>query len=430
MKLKEFLTLNIILPLAESLQGTNATKWYKKIKDMNTWSASQIKEWQNAELKKFVEHAYNHTIYYRTLFDQIGIKPHDIQCGEDLKKLPVLTKDVIRSRYAEFLPDNLSNYKFRNDKTGGSTGEPMKYLCDENTWGYVTAAKIFYWKKTEYQYGDKFIALGSSSILALKPSFKRRIYDLIRGEIAMNCMGMDNDICAHYISIIKKKKIQFIYGYASSIYIFAKYVKQNHIKFPKRIKAVFTTSENLLKSYRVLIENAFDCKVMDCYGSRDAGITGYQNVDSNYEVGYNTIVEINNNKVLSTNILNYCFPLIRYDFGDCARLSNSHTYNGVAFSEIYGRDSDVIKLDNGRTLTPPGFTILMNKFDIAAFQIEKKSGTEIIVRIQKNEGFTKQHQEILLEEIKRFAGNNCTVYLEIIPKFEQHKNGKRRFFLN
>ena len=40
------------------------------------------------------------------------------------------------------MPDNVSEFRHRVERTGGTTGEPMQYLVDEDIWGYVTADKI------------------------------------------------------------------------------------------------------------------------------------------------------------------------------------------------------------------------------------------------------------------------------------------------
>lgn len=431
MAIFEFIRLNFILPLAERVQGTCATKWYKQINKMSTWSSDEINKWQEAELQKFIKHAYEHTVYYKRTFDEFGIDPSEIKTSEDLKRIPVITKDIIRSHYYELIPDDLHKFKHRISVTGGTTGKPMRYLCDENTWGYVTAAKIYYWKKTGYKYGDPFAALGSASILSQKPSFKRMIYDKIRNEIGLNSMGIDNNICENYINVIRKKHIHYIYGYASSIYVFAKYIIDNNIEI-NFIKAVFTTSENLLEHYREAIIKAFNCLVMDCYGAKDAGITAFEAIRGQYNVGYNVIAEDFDGVLLSTNFINNSFPLIRYDFGDSATLSASpNNYNGQAINHIVGRISDVIRLDNGRTLTAPGFTILMSKFDIIAFRIIQVSSSKITVQIQPVIGKYNDSQEvILLNEIKKITGYGCNVEIEHIAKLESLPNGKNNFFFN
>ena len=159
-KITETLRLRVILPLAERIIGACSYKWLQQIERMQSWSRKEIIAWQNERLQALVKHAYEHTIYYKELFDKLGLKPSDIQCAEDLKKLPILTKDVVRARFDDLVSDNINQYRHRKEKTGGTSGDPMIYLCGEDTWGFVTAMKMHSWRTTSYCYGDKFAALG------------------------------------------------------------------------------------------------------------------------------------------------------------------------------------------------------------------------------------------------------------------------------
>ena len=435
--IKESILLNIVLPLAEGIMGLRSSYWYRQIQMMNGWSRAEIESWQNTELQRFVRHAYEHTAYYKRLFDELGLKPEDVRCKSDLRKLPVLTKDEIRAHTDELIADNASEYKHRSGKTGGTTGDPMYYKCDEDVWGYVTAAKRVAWKTTPFHFGDKFVALGSASLFNKKPSLPRRIYDLIRNEVALNSMNLSDEICEKYLQKFRRENIRFIYGYASSIYLLARYAREHNIDLTF-IQGVFTTSENLTDDYRRTIEQVTGCRVMDCYGCRDAGLATYEVLPHKYFVGYNTILETTNEwaentgTLLSTNILNYSMPLLRYNFGDDATLLNFDTeYNGQVITKIYGRTSDVLRLDNGHVLTSPGFTILMNDFDVAAYDIQKISGTEVKVQIQPiPDKFTKEQQETIRQEIQRFVGLDSKLSIELVKEFAPLPNGKRRYFMN
>lgn len=433
-KIREAIILNFLFPLADKLMGTCAMKWYGQIKLMNTWSKEQIDNWQNKQLQVFIRHAYDNTIYYKNLFDELRLTPDDIKTKEDLKKLPIINKDIVNKNYENLIPSNIKQIRYRKARTGGTTGEPMRYLCDENTWGYVTGAKIYAWKKTGYHYADKFVALGSSSLFSKKPSFPRRIYDKMRNEIALNGINLSDEICECYVEIIKKKKVRFLYGYAASLYLLAKYVDTNGIDL--KMDVVFTTSEKLTDIYREKIIKAFHCKVMDCYGAKDAGITAFEIEKGIYPISYNSIAETLNDKkggsgkLLTTNVLNYAFPLIRYEFGDEAVLSNNYkNYNGQVLLDIIGRSSDVIILKNGNKITGPGFTILMKPFDIEAYQIRQISEREIELDILPGESFDKNQESIIFDEVLRFLGKDCILKIIYVDKFEPLKNGKRRYFM-
>lgn len=448
---KEQLLLKAILPLAEKVMHTKAMKWYHQIYAMNKWTPEQVREWQEEQLRAFIKHAYEHTVYYREVMDQLHLKPTDIQHIEDLKKLPILTKDTIRARFDDLKADNAEKYRHRYNTTGGSTGQPMPFLCDEDVWGYVTAAKMVYWRTRGYRYGDPFVALGSASLFKKKASLPRRIYDKIRNEIPMNCVNQTDEISAQYVETIRKKHVHFIYGYAAAIYVFAQYVKRNHVDL-NQIEAVFTTSENLTEHYRETIASAFNCKVMDCYGSRDAGITAYEAERHSYHVGYNAIIEIvdeiaeNTGTLLSTNILNYSMPLIRYDFGDIAELASDvkpKEYNGQVIRHVEGRTSDVITLANGHHLTATGFAMIMKEFPIVAFDFRKTGDAQVTMRVQKEtdenahaldgkqaKAFTDADEKYMRETIANYTGKDTELLIEWVEEFEPLKNGKRRFFYN
>lgn len=403
---------------------------------MNTWNREEIRAWQNEQLRRIIDQAYNHTVYWKRIFDEHGLKPSDIRTVEDMKKLPILTKKDIFAHYEEMVPDNVAQFPHRKERTGGTTGDPMQYLVDEDIWGYVSADKIVAWRSTGYRFGDPFMALGSASLFKKNAPLARRVLDWIRNERAYNSLNMDGELCRKYIEILEKQKIHYVYGYASSIYLLAKYALDHKIDM-SHMRGAFTTSENLTDIYRETIEKAFGCCVMDCYGARDAGITAYEVTPGNYYLGYSAHLEIvdeiapNTGTLLSTNLLSMAFPVLRYDYGDVAELDNNcSVYNGQVLHKIYGRVSDVLRLDNGHVLTSPGFTILMRDFAVKAYDIQKLSGSHVRMQVQVADGWDKAQEAKLTKEMKRLIGEGCEFELEYVEGFEVLKNGKRRYFMN
>lgn len=437
-RLKEFISLRCLLPLGERVMGACATRWYRRIARMEKWTPAEVEAWQREKLQEFIRHAYEHTVYYRNLFDSLGIKPEEIKTKEDLKRLPVITKEIVHAHYEELIPDDLSSFKYRLCRSGGTTGVPIQYYCDENVWGYVTGARIYHWKKTGYRYGDAFIALGSASLFSKAPSLPRRLYDKLRNEHPLNCVNMTDEVCKGYCDYINKNRIHYIYGYAAAIYMFADYVRRTGARL-NAIKGVFTTSENLTDHYRETIGQVFGCPVMDCYGARDAGITGYEDGYHRYRIGYNAIVELvdvieeNVGSVVTTSFLNNAFPLIRYQFGDEAELipdGEVEGYNGQMFRRILGRSSHVLRLENGHHLTATGISMIMKEFDIKAFDIRKTGTNQVLLRIQAIPGkYTDAQEAEILKTFKRYLGDDCTLDVEYVPEFEPNANGKRTYFM-
>jgi phenylacetate-CoA ligase len=437
--LGESIRLNIILPLAERIIGASSCKWLKQIEYMQSWSREEVIAWQNERLQALVKHAYEHTIYYKELFDKFGLKPSDIQCAEDLKKLPIITKEIAVANYDKIVPDNIQSFPHRKRKTGGTSGEPMHYLMDENNWGYTSAAKLHAWMTTSYQYGDKFVAMGSASLFAKKPSLPRRIYDKIRREYPLNTVNLTDELCEKYIDFLKKNHIKYIYGYAGSIYVFTSYVAKHNVDLTQ-IEAVYTTSENLTDDYRALIEKTYQCQVMDCYGANDAGMNAYEINRGHYHVGYNVVCEIinpiaeNTGTVLTTNLLNYTFPLLRYQFGDEAELcpeGEYKGYNGQSLRRVLGRTSDIMRLENGHNMTATGFSMIMKEFDVVAFSFNKSGVNHVTLTVQPiREKYTEQQEQEIRKTIYRYIGTDAKLDIVYVDHFEPLKNGKRRYFMN
>ncbi len=100
---------------------------YQKFRK-NQWRPfEELQRDQEKELRALISFVYDQVPYYRTLFHDLNLQPRDIQTIEDLEKLPILTKDIIKANWDEFIPANLSRQRYDSRATGGSTGAPMQY---------------------------------------------------------------------------------------------------------------------------------------------------------------------------------------------------------------------------------------------------------------------------------------------------------------
>lgn len=438
--IKEHIIINCILPVTDIAFHTHISKWYHTVRNMLRWSPDKIKNWQTEKLQSLLQTAYHHSVYYREVFDSLGLKPEDIKTPDDLVKLPPLTKDIIRERFDDIKLTNIDQYSYKYCSTGGSTGNPTRYIKDNLSWGFDNAFNINMWRQTGYRYGDKFLAMGSSSLFPVNNRSKRHEwYYRLKGKIPFNAMNLSQDRLRECVEIIKKNNIHYINGYASSIFLLAKYVKENGLGHEINIKACFPTSEILTETYKRTIVEAFHCQISDVYGAHDGGMVA-NNLGQGFKVTYNCLVETQNHsqensmagKALLTDVLNYSFPFIRYELGDELELGEGYNefYNGQVLNKVIGRTSDVIKLENGRVLTGPGFTILFSKLNVKGYRIYKSAFMEITVEVVKDSAYSISDDNLIIDTIKKHAGTDCAVVVKYASSVQQRENGKNMYFLN
>lgn len=435
-RLKEFFLINGVYPVSDVLFHTHVSKWYSAIGKMLAWTPERVLAWQTDRMKALVADAYQYSAYYRRLFDSLTLKPEDIQSLQDLEKIPPLTKEIIREHYDEILLRGKPGLHYRHTSTGGSTGNPTRYVKDNDSWGFDNAFNFRMWKQTGYRLGDRFLALGSSSLFpTTKRSVLHDLYYGIRGKIPFNAMNLSAERLAECVDLIRRKGIHYIYGYASSIFLLAKYVEENHLESSIRIKACFPTSEILTDTYRSTMERVFGCVVSDMYGAHDGGIVAHC-IKGGYKVGYNCIVQIEDSSdsgpALLTDVTSTAFPFIRYKLGDELTLGEGYSsfYNGQVLAGVLGRTSDVIELENGRVLTGPGFTVLFSKLDVQGYRIYKSGINEITVEIVKGKNFTEEQEKLMVDTMHKHAGDDCSIRVKYADKLQNRVNGKNLFFLS
>lgn len=441
-KVREKIILNGILPLADMKFHTHMPVWYRQIKKMQKWSPEEIKRWQTDNLQYLIKTAYEHSKYYHELFDSLKLKPLDIRDFDDLNQIPPLTKEIIRERYNDILLDNYSQYHWKESSTGGSTGNPTRYVKDNNSWGFDNAYNLIMWQRVDYHYGDKFLALGSASIFPTnKKSILHDLYYGMKRKMSFNAMNLSEERLAVCVRFIIDNDIHYIYGYASSIFLLAKYVIEKDIKGKMTIKACFPTSEILTDTYRETIIKAFNCHVVDSYGANDGGIVAHKlDNEPGYKMGYNCIAQIkepldgkkNYGTALLTDVTNMVFPFIRYELGDILELGEGHNdfHNGQVLTKVVGRTSDIISLENGRNLTSPGFCTLFKDINVEGYRIFKSAPLEITFEMVKLPEYTDAEERLIIDTMHKHAGDDVKVHIHYKDVIVTKENGKNMFFLN
>jgi len=429
------------MPLAERFMGTEIFKYLDMIKEMSTWPADRIRNWQDRRLRELISHAYQNTTYYREIFDKCGLDPSDIQGIDDLSKIPVLTKSDILNAPQKFLPKNIADIPHKEHATGGSSGDPLQYLLDRRSYNYLTAMRYYHLMKAGYQFGDPLFIIGSGNVVpGDKISLKYKIFYRLNRRINVDGVNMSDEISDRFLKLIKHKKIKYITGYATPIYLLACRAEATNLALP-HIRACFTTAEMLHDHYRGKIRSVFRCKVIDGYGAGDGALSAYESEKGSYEAGYNAIYEVDSTSgdrytgdLLATDLLNFATPFIRYRIGDSISLLNPEDaikyYNGQIITKIWGRSSEFIRLENGHILTVSPFTHLFRKIKAKAYRIKKVGPMKLECEIQKTALYDQNQENLLKTAFKKHAGADCELIITYVKELKPLASGKRDYFIS
>lgn len=89
-------------------------------------SSDELEDLQRRKLRAVIRNAYEKVPYYRSLFKSEGLSPEDIHTADDLKQVPITTKDDLRAAGVErIIAKDIKLSSCTSIPTSGTTGEPF-----------------------------------------------------------------------------------------------------------------------------------------------------------------------------------------------------------------------------------------------------------------------------------------------------------------
>ncbi|MDG6251337.1 hypothetical protein [Methanocalculus sp.] len=407
-------------------------KWAKYNKCINLfdtewWKHEDLIEFQEYRLHKILKYAYKHVPGYRKKLKLAGIAPKHIRSLDDLRKLPIITREELQNN-----PDLVNEEMIYNTLyTGGSTGTSLQYYESHKSSEIRWNAHLRGWSWNGYQPGKR-LAVVASAQGTLKVENTLNLYgDLTKENMHKN------------VEEIKKFNPQHLRGYVGSLYILAKFCLDNDIIL-EGIESINPISENLYDFQRETMEVAFNCPVFEEYCCNDGGACAWE-CDAHEGLHYcmeRAIIEENGSEMVVTDLWNMAMPFIRYINGDSVKFLNKKCSCGrdLPLIKVKGRDNDIIITKDG-FLTPSflvhhGIGIATaidnkNRFrsGIHAIQYVQKPGYVLEVNLVKNPWCNDDEIKELNEKLSIIAAG-MEIYIKIVDEIPKSKKGKRAFIIN
>lgn len=412
--------------------GTLFEKIYADYMSRDNWSYEQLCEYRDRQIQKLVKHCYQTVPYYKKLFDEGGINFECIKGLEDLKQIPILTKQTVKDNFNDFISTQADKMHLIQMHTSGTTGSGFRFLTtvesDTARWADAWRGNRRFGLTRDlfrgYFGGRKIVPLSTQ-----KPPFYRIDKDR---QIIFSTFHLKEDFFSNYIEGLNRYRPPWIHAYPNAIISLVQYMLDRDIRLSYPVKFVTLSSENVTEAMEQKIHKVFGVRPYQSYAQAEQVATFRQNKDYEMYVSEDIaaaeFVPLDGEvcKIIGTNLTNYAMPLLRYDTKDLAVFKE--TEKGRKIVRLDGRDTDYVFFRNNerRNLT----LIFSDLEQIVASQIVQKSLDLIEFHIVRSKNYTKQDENALIQSIEK---NLCgkigyqIVYVDHIPKTA---GGKMKFIVS
>lgn len=422
----------------QSRYGKEYYRYRSFLKDFDNLDLSQKLDYQKKELVKFIHFAYNNSLFYKKIYK--GVDIDSIKSIEDLKKLPIVDKEMLRENIDLVNTNTGEAYVYGN--TGGTTGKSLTIKMTIHDLMRRMAMLDHFKSRVGFEnLKMKRVTFNGKHIIP--PKQKKKCfwrYNYACKQMIFSSFHLTEENLKYYVEKINCFKPDAIDGFFSSMCDLASYIERHNIKLTFQPIAIFPTSETLTQEGRKLLERVFHCKVYDQYASSEGAPFVTECINQVLHMELNTGVFEHYNgtdEVLITSFSTHGTPLIRYRIGD--RMIFADNCNCLC-----GLDSPIVKSIEGRKLdflyTAEGAKInagnISNLFKyipnaiIRAQLVQEKIG-EVIIYIEVDKNLYKEeYDKILLREFNHTFGDKTNIQIKHVHKIGRELSGKFRMIKN
>lgn len=407
----------------------------------NSFSKQQWDVYQELELRKLLVHAFTNVPFYQKKYTDAGFSLSDFQTFKlkNLNKLPFLEKEELRQYGTTEL---LSSTRIKGSfySSSGSTGTPTNIFYSREfhqKWSAAFEVRIREWAGVD-RFTPRGMIGGRKILKGNSPPFYR--YNYFEKQTYFSAYHIGPSNINSYLKGIIEGKVEYMTGYAMSNYLLAKEFEKAGI-IPPKMKAIITSSETLTNEMRRTLEKVYDCKVYDSYSGVEAcGLISESNDGKLFNSPDVGIIEVLDEKgknvkqneigeLISTGLLNYDQPLIRYKIGDRISLGNINNFNNQRqmpiVKSINGRIEDVVTGPNGNIMVR-FHSIFIDINGLIASQIIQQSISHIVLKLVIDDNCYNDvnSEAIMTDRLKYQLGDSIKIFFEYVNELPLTSSGK------
>jgi phenylacetate-CoA ligase len=400
-------------------------------------SRRTIQATQKAGLESIVTHAFATVPYYQNLTRRIDGDIRDGNGDIDISKIPITRRaDLIGLQETDLLSHGYVGKELNRCKTGGTTGEPLNIIWDQEL-DDLRAASLY---RTCFHNGYRVTdVIAELMILPVPPNPLRKL-----GLLRRYAVPFDSPL-EEQVSMLRSLRPTVLEGYPSRLLEIARELSATGCT-EIRPRMVITNSEKLTPASRETIRDTFGVEPTDIYESWEFATMAWecrhhQGLHINEDL---LKVEILNDgvearpgeegEVIVTDLHNKAMPFIRYAIGDMAVRSDGPCPCGMTFellADISGRTAEKLHLADGTaiTATVPLSGIVARHDGITEYQFIQNERGALEVLVVCNDLFTDTVDARLQKDLyDNFCLDKITV--NRVQRIDKTGAGKMRPFVS
>lgn len=323
----------------------------------------QHRAWEERAVRSMVSFAAVHTPYYAKLFQQLGLRPEEIDGPEALAKLPILSKfDVIEwgqdLRSRSLPPGEKIFGKF---KSSGTTGRPVSVLHTASSNAMFTLLRHRSSRWHGLDPARSRVDVRPPRDVSQQPDGSPNPRGVIVRHAGWRYLGTffetgpeyafnNSDPIEQQVTWLRELRPHYA---MSDPGIFEEWLLASEGRKPvDSLEVLIGVGSQLSPSLRTRLEQSFRVPIHQSYGLNEIGMVAVRCAEGRYHVHTeHCFVEIvrddgqrcepgETGRLLVTGLRNHAMPLIRYDTGDLAQPASGPCPCGrtlPSFGEIAGR---------------------------------------------------------------------------------------------
>lgn len=435
--------------VAFRLTRSEALERMRTVDRISSMSRSDVQKYQKQRLTDLLKHAYQTVPYYNEILSDAGVIDDGSVNLDRYSDIPLLTKDELRSENDRLRSSDPNSGVYKNT-SGGTTGEPVEFLQDDEYLAWTNGNRRYYHRMAGRDLGEPWAKLwgDESEVFGERQSLKDEFADFILNRHFLNSYRMGETEMAEHVERINDIQPKSMEVYVESIDELAKYIDNHELNIHSP-NGILSTAGTLHQPVRERVERVFDTTVLNKYGSREVGTMacecphqeGLHIFDHTH---YIEVVDEEGNplppgeegELAITLLTNYTMPLIRYRIGDMGIMKEGQCSCGRPFTMLKNVTGRVIdhflttdeRLVHGQLL----IHLLYYKPWIKKFQVRQTAQDRVLFRIVLNEGKSPPQSDLdeIESKTQKALGEGVTVDFKFPNEIEPSDSGKYRYTIS